>query len=113
MPQIVNGGASLPVAISLAYLVASILFIVGLKRLSSPATARSGNRLAALGMAIAVGATLMIPGLQNGWLLAAALLIGLTAGAVSARAVQMTDMPQMVAMLNGLGGGSAALVSVA
>jgi H+-translocating NAD(P) transhydrogenase subunit beta len=106
-------GASLPVAISLAYLAASILFIVGLKQLSSPATARAGNRLAALGMAIAVGATLMIPGLENGWLLAAALLIGLTAGAVSARGVQMTDMPQMVAMLNGLGGGAAALVSVA
>jgi NAD(P) transhydrogenase subunit beta len=105
--------AALPTPNAIAYLVASILFIVGLKRLSSPATARSGNRLAALGMAIAIGATLSIPGLSHHGLLALALAIGLVAGVFGGRLVRMTDMPQMVAILNGLGGGAAALVSAA
>jgi H+-translocating NAD(P) transhydrogenase subunit beta len=100
-------------AIPVAYLVASILFILGLKRLSSPATARSGNLWAALGMGIAVLTTLFMPGMQNVALIVTALVIGSAAGLWGARAVQMTDMPQMVALLNGLGGGAAALVATA
>jgi NAD(P) transhydrogenase subunit beta len=100
-----------PVAVSLAYLVAAVLFILGLKRLSAPGTARSGNGVAAAGMAVAVLATLLLPGLHNRGLIFGALVIGCALGAWRARMVQMTDMPQMVALLNGLGGGAAALVS--
>jgi NAD(P) transhydrogenase subunit beta len=105
--------ATLPSLIHIAYLVSAVCFILGLKRLSSPATARSGNLIAAAGMGIAVVATLFIPGLGNGGLLTAALAIGAIAGVIGARRVPMTDMPQMVAMLNGLGGGAAALVAFA
>jgi NAD(P) transhydrogenase subunit beta len=98
--------------INIAYLIASVCFIVGLKVLSSPATARRGNQIAALGMAIALIATLFFPGLQN----IIAILIGLAIGAVvavyAARTVKMTAMPQMVAIYNGMGGATAALVSL-
>jgi H+-translocating NAD(P) transhydrogenase subunit beta len=102
---------SLPTFIPISYLVASILFIVGLKRLSSPAHARSGNLVAAAGMALAVLATLLSPQLEHRGLILTALTIGCAAGFIGARRVQMTDMPQMVALLNGLGGGAAAVVS--
>ncbi|MEO5618595.1 MAG: NAD(P)(+) transhydrogenase (Re/Si-specific) subunit beta, partial [Candidatus Eisenbacteria bacterium] len=104
-----NGAA----AISIAYLTASVLFILGLKRLSSPATARSGNLWAAFGMGVAVLTTLFLPGLENIALIVAAIAVGSALGVWGARAVQMTDMPQMVALLNGLGGGAAALVATA
>ncbi|HET7225439.1 MAG TPA: NAD(P)(+) transhydrogenase (Re/Si-specific) subunit beta [Candidatus Eisenbacteria bacterium] len=94
-----------------AYLAATVLFVLGLRSLSAPATARSGNLLAAAGMALAVGATIATPGLQHMDLIVLALVIGCVAGALGARTVQMTAMPEMVAMLNGLGGGAAALVS--
>jgi NAD(P) transhydrogenase subunit beta len=103
----------MPIGISVAYLVAAVLFIVGLKFLSSPASARRGNLVAAAGMAIAIGATLFIPGLHNAGLLVLALAIGTIASVFGARRVPMTDMPQMVAILNGLGGGAAALVAFA
>jgi NAD(P) transhydrogenase subunit beta len=103
--------APLPGFVPLAYLSAAILFIVGLKRLSSPASARSGNLIAAGGMALAVVATLLTPGLEHRGLILTALSLGAVAGFVGARRVLMTDMPQMVALLNGLGGGAAALVS--
>src|SRR5689334_22090286 len=103
----------LPVWIHLAYLVASVMFIMGLKFLSSPATARRGNQVAALGMILAVGVTLFIPGLHITPLMIAGVLLGAGVGIWSARVVGMTDMPQMVAILNGLGGGAAALVSIA
>jgi H+-translocating NAD(P) transhydrogenase subunit beta len=100
-------------AIGLAYLVCASLFIVGLKRLSSPATARSGNRLAALGMAIAIVATLVDDRvLSYGWIALGA-VVGGGGGAIGARRVRMTAMPQMVALFNGLGGGAAALVALA
>ena len=101
----------MPVFLPISYLVASILFIIGLKRLSSPAEARSGNLVAAVGMALAVIATLMAPHLEHRGLMLIALAIGGVAGVVGARRVGMTDMPQMVALLNGLGGGAAAVVS--
>ncbi len=102
---------SQPAFLPVSYLVASILFIVGLKRLSSPAYARSGNLIAAAGMALAVIATLMAPEMNHHGLMLIGIAIGGVAGVVGARRVPMTGMPQMVALLNGLGGGAAALVS--
>ena len=97
----------------LAYLVASILFVFGLKRLSSPATARSGNVIAALGMLIAVVVTLLDQGVINYVQLLTAVVIGSGIGLVAARTVKMTAMPQMVGIFNGFGGGASALVSMA
>ncbi|HWP35633.1 MAG TPA: NAD(P)(+) transhydrogenase (Re/Si-specific) subunit beta [Thermodesulfobacteriota bacterium] len=96
--------------IELAYLLASSLFILGLKRLSSPATARSGNYLAAVGMAIAIVAALLNPAVTSYRALAVALAAGAVIGTVMARTVRMTAMPQMVALLNGFGGAASALV---
>ncbi|HZU11487.1 MAG TPA: NAD(P)(+) transhydrogenase (Re/Si-specific) subunit beta [Chloroflexota bacterium] len=98
-------------AIGVAYLVASLTFIIGLRMLSSPVTANRGNRVAAAGMTIALIATLLTPGLANYGLIAAGIIVGGAIGAGSARKVRMTAMPQMVAIFNGMGGGAAALVS--
>src|SRR5436190_18637040 len=98
-------------AIGAAYLVAASLFIVGLKRLSSPRTARSGNQIAAIGMALAIGATLFDERIETYVWIVVGALIGGVGGAVGARRVKMTAMPQMVALFNGLGGGAAALVA--
>jgi NAD(P) transhydrogenase subunit beta len=99
--------------IAVAYIVAAVFFILGLKRLSSPATARSGNRLAAVGMTIALAATLVDRQIISFWIIAAGMVVGAAIGIYFARTVQMTAMPQMVALFNGMGGGTAALVSVA
>ncbi len=100
-------------AIGAAYLVCAILFIIGLRRLSSPSTARSGNQLAAIGMAFAIVATLVDERvLSYGWIVVGA-VIGGVGGAIGARKVKMTAMPQMVALFNGFGGGAAALVALA
>jgi NAD(P) transhydrogenase subunit beta len=98
-------------AIGIAYLFASLTFIVGLRMLSSPVTARQGNRVAAFGMAVALVATLFQPNLSNYALIGIAALIGAAIGTGSARGVKMTAMPQMVAIFNGMGGGAAALVA--
>ena len=103
------------------YLVSAVLFIIGLKFLAHPARARQGNTLAAVGMVVAtvtlLSALYFAPdgaaGVRNLGLIIAAIVIGALAGAVGARRVAMTDIPQMVAILNGCGGGSAALISVA
>ncbi len=100
-----------PLLIDLSYLVAAVLFILGLKRLSSPATARGGNALGATGMLIAVIATLLhqeIVGFEG---ILAGVVIGGAVGAIAARTVKMTAMPQMVALLNGFGGGASVLVA--
>ena len=101
--------------VDICYLVAAIAFIFGLKQLSSPATARRGNQIAALGMIIATLATFATPGFKdtNYILIIVGILIGTGAGFFSARAVKMTQMPQMVAIFNGMGGATAALVSIA
>jgi proton-translocating NAD(P)+ transhydrogenase subunit beta len=99
--------------INLVYAVAAILLIVGIKRLSSPATARSGNVVAAVGMTIAVVVTLFSPEIDSYGLIAAGILVGTVIGVASARLVRMTAMPQMVALFNGVGGGAAALIAVA
>ncbi len=89
--------------IDLVYIVAAILFIVGLKFLGSPATARKGNAISSIGMAIAVIATLFSKGL-NFELIIGGFVIGGLIGAVVARKVEMTSMPEMVALFNGFGG---------
>lgn len=99
--------------IAIAYIVSAVLFIFGLKRLSSPATARSGNQLAAFGMGIALAATLLDRQILSFWTIAIGMLVGAGIGTYFARTVQMTAMPQMVALFNGMGGATAALVSVA
>ena len=100
-----------PLLIDISYLVAAVLFIVGLKRLSSPETARSGNMLGALGMFIAVGATLFSNQILSFTWIIVGTVIGAAVGAVMARSVAMTAMPQMVAIFNGFGGGASALVA--
>jgi proton-translocating NAD(P)+ transhydrogenase subunit beta len=99
--------------IPLAYLVAAVTFILGLKGLSSPTTAVLGNRIAAAGMLIAVIATFFAADVRDGVpVILAGILVGGVAGFAGARMVKMTAMPQMVALFNGAGGGAAALVSV-
>jgi NAD(P) transhydrogenase subunit beta len=94
----------------LLYLVAAVLFILGLRRLGSPATARAGNRLSGLGMLIAIAVTLFDRAILSYGVIAAGVLVGSALGVWMARAVKMTSMPQMVALLNGFGGGSSLLV---
>jgi len=103
----------LPVGIQLTYLSAAALFILGLRQLSSPATARTGNRLAAIGMLLAVVATLLDQAVLSYTMVAVGIILGSLIGAIAARQVAMTAMPQMVGLLNGLGGAASALVAVA
>ncbi len=95
--------------VNLAYIVASVLFIFGIKMLGSPATARSGNFVSAVGMLLAVVVTLIESGLSYLWI-AVGLLVGTAIGAVSAYVVPMTAMPEMVALFNGFGGLASLLV---
>jgi H+-translocating NAD(P) transhydrogenase subunit beta len=100
-------------ASNLLYLVTIVTFILALKFLSSPRRARLGNWLGAAGMAVAIVVTLVREGLEGYGLMAVAMLIGAVVGAVGARRVKMTAMPQMVALFNGVGGGAAALIALA
>ncbi len=93
------------------YIIAFALFIQGLRGLAGPTTAVRGNRIAAVGMAIAVVATLLYPGEGNWGLIALGLALGVAVGVPAARNVKMTAMPQMVALFNGVGGGAVALIS--
>ncbi|HEY1141801.1 MAG TPA: NAD(P)(+) transhydrogenase (Re/Si-specific) subunit beta [Lysobacter sp.] len=93
-----------------SYFVAATLFLLGLQRMASPLTARSGIRWAGLGMVIATVATFLLPGLHNMALIVTALAIGTLLAWVSGKKVAITDMPQMVALYNGMGGGSAAAI---
>ena len=103
--------SGLDTGLALAYLVTGILFILGLKFLSSPANARTGNTLAAIGMLIAVAATCLDQHIVTWPIIIIGGVVGALIGFVSARAVKMTAMPQMVALFNGAGGGAAALVA--
>ena len=96
---------------NLFYLISAICFILGLKRLSHPKTARSGNFLAALGMLIAIAATLASSNVLDLKLIAIGVGIGSVIGLLFATRVQMTEMPQMVAIFNGLGGAASAFVA--
>ncbi|MEE8582003.1 MAG: NAD(P)(+) transhydrogenase (Re/Si-specific) subunit beta [Myxococcota bacterium] len=99
--------------IQLAYLVAAVLFILGLRNLSSPKTAPLGNAISALGMLIAVAATLVVQGVVDYTVILAGVVVGSALGAVLALRIQMTAMPQMVALLNGFGGAASVLVASA
>ncbi|HYM86663.1 MAG TPA: NAD(P)(+) transhydrogenase (Re/Si-specific) subunit beta, partial [Pseudoxanthomonas sp.] len=100
----------LSTVVKLSYLVAATLFLLGLQRMASPMTARSGIRWAGLGMLIATVATFLLPELHNHLLIFTAVAIGTAAAWISANRVAITDMPQMVALYNGMGGGSAAAI---
>jgi H+-translocating NAD(P) transhydrogenase subunit beta len=104
---------TLATVISLGYITATVLFILGLRYLSSPRTAVRGNRVAAVGMLIATVVTLLDRNIISWWSLATAIPLGAVVGVVAARRVAMTAMPQMVALFNGCGGAAAAAVSVA
>ena len=103
-------GAWLTHLISASYFIAALLFILGLKRMSSPRTARGGILWAGVGMLLAVLVTFFLPGMQNLALIGLALVIGVAAAWVSGKRVAMTNMPQMVALYNGMGGGAAAAI---
>jgi H+-translocating NAD(P) transhydrogenase subunit beta len=100
-----------PDFIEVSYIVAAIFFIYGLRRLSHPTTARSGNLIAAIGMFIAVLATLLDERVVDLGLIAVGIAVGTIIGVPAARSVRMTAMPQMVALFNGVGGGAAALIA--
>ncbi|HCK91052.1 MAG TPA: NAD synthetase [Gemmatimonadetes bacterium] len=99
--------------IQLTYLLSAILFVVGLKRLQSPATARKGNGLAALAMLLAIIATVLETQILDWtWILVGVALGGMIGGA-AARSVEMTAMPELVGIFNAFGGGASALVAIA
>jgi H+-translocating NAD(P) transhydrogenase subunit beta len=93
------------------YIVAFSLFIFGVRRGTHPTTAKQGNLIAATGMVIAVATTLALKGIGNWGLIAIGLVAGSIVGVVASRRVQMTAMPQMVALYNGVGGGAVALIA--
>ena len=99
--------------LQLVYLLSATLFVFGLKRMGSPATARQGNRMAALAMLIAIVATLIEQEILNWQLVGIGVVLGSIIGALLARTVKMTDMPQLVGIFNGLGGGASGVVAAA
>jgi H+-translocating NAD(P) transhydrogenase subunit beta len=99
--------------VSVAYFAAAFLFVFGIKRMASPATARNGNQVAAVAMLLAMVATLIDRSIITYWSIISGTLIGAGIGIYYGRTVKMTEMPQMVALFNGMGGATAALVSVA
>jgi H+-translocating NAD(P) transhydrogenase subunit beta len=98
---------------NLLYLITIVTFILALRFLSSPATARRGNQIGAAGMLVAIIVTFAQSEVVSYWEIAVGMVVGGTFGAVAARRVHMTAMPQMVALFNGVGGGAAALISLA
>jgi NAD(P) transhydrogenase subunit beta len=100
----------LPLVVKASYLVAATLFLLGLQRMASPRTARSGIQWAGAGMLLATIATFFLPGLHNMGLIVAATIIGTAVAWIWGKKVAITDMPQMVALFNGMGGGSAAAI---
>ena len=101
-----------PLVIGSTYLVSATLLIVGLKFMNSPATARRGNLLASLGMLLAIGVTLLDRQIVSFATIGAGILVGAIIGAVFARTVKMTAMPQLVALFNGFGGGASAVIAI-
>ena len=93
-----------PDTVQIVYIIAITLFIYGLKKLSSPATARNGNLLAALGMFLGVIVTLLDRQIVSFEYIIVGIIVGSLIGVVSARKVKMTAMPEMVAIFNGFGG---------
>jgi NAD(P) transhydrogenase subunit beta len=102
--------AQLQLLANASYFAAATLFLLGLQRMSSPRTARSGIQWAGAGMLLATIATLLLPGLHNIGLVLLAAALGIAGAWAWGRKVAITDMPQMVALFNGMGGGSAAAI---
>jgi NAD(P) transhydrogenase subunit beta len=102
---------SADLVIQASYFVTAVLFIMGLKRMSSPITARSGILWAGAGMVVATLVTFLYPGMSNYELIIAAIVIGALLAWWSGKRVAMTDMPQMIALYNGMGGGAAAAIA--
>jgi len=98
---------------NLLYLITIVTFVLALRFLSNPATARRGNQIGAVGMLIAIVVTFLQDSVMSYWEIGVGMAIGGTFGAVAARKVRMTAMPQMVALFNGVGGGAAALIALA
>jgi proton-translocating NAD(P)+ transhydrogenase subunit beta len=105
------GWFSASLAIQASYFVTAVLFIMGLKRMSSPVTARSGILWAGAGMGVATLVTFLYPGMSNYGLILPAMLVGAALAWWSGKRVAMTDMPQMIALYNGMGGGAAAAIA--
>ena len=98
---------------NLLYLITIVTFILALRFLSNPATARRGNQIGAVGMLVAIAVTFAQKGVDSYWEIIVGMIVGGAFGAVAARKVHMTAMPQMVALFNGVGGGAAALIALA
>jgi NAD(P) transhydrogenase subunit beta len=105
-----TSGGLLPLLVKASYFVAATLFLLGLQRMASPKTARSGIQWAGVGMLLATFATLLLPGLHNLGLIVLAAALGTAVAWIWGKRVAITDMPQMVALFNGMGGGSAAAI---
>jgi H+-translocating NAD(P) transhydrogenase subunit beta len=97
--------------VTIGYIAAFSLFILGVRQGTHPRTARRGNLIAAVGMAIAIAITLALDVIGNGALIVIGILLGTAVGTIASYRVQMTQMPQMVALYNGVGGGAAALIA--
>ncbi len=108
LPAALEPGGDLATAL---YIVSFSLFILGVRRGTHPTTAKQGNLIAAVGMAIAIVTTLLLDGVGNWGLLILGLAIGTAVGVIASMRVQMTAMPQMVALYNGVGGGAVALIA--
>jgi NAD(P) transhydrogenase subunit beta len=108
LPAVLEPGGDLATVL---YILSFSLFIFGVRRGTHPTTAKQGNLLAATGMAIAVVTTLLLDGIGNWGLIAGGIVIGTAVGVVASTRVQMTAMPQMVALYNGVGGGAVALIA--
>jgi NAD(P) transhydrogenase subunit beta len=105
------GFASRLLVIDVSYFLTAVLFVMGLKRMSSPVTARSGIVWAGAGMAVATAVSFLYPGMSNFELIIAAIVVGSLIAWWSGKKVAMTDMPQMIALYNGMGGGAAAAIA--
>jgi NAD(P) transhydrogenase subunit beta len=105
------GFASRLLVIDVSYFLTAVLFVMGLKRMSSPVTARSGIVWAGAGMAVATAVSFLYPGMSNFELIIAAIVVGSIIAWWSGKKVAMTDMPQMIALYNGMGGGAAAAIA--
>src|SRR4051795_3214710 len=108
MLAVLKPGGDLATAL---YIVSFSLFIIGIKRGTHPTTAKQGNLIAAGGMAVAVATTLLLDGMGNWGLVIIGLAAGSAIGFIASVRVQMTQMPQMVALYNGVGGGAVALIA--
>ena len=106
-----TGLLSTSLLIEVSYYVAAFLFIMGLKRMSSPVTAASGIKWAGAGMVVATVITFLYPDMHNFVLTTAAIFIGGVLAWWTGKRVAMTDMPQMIALYNGMGGGASAAIS--